>query len=312
MLGTEELSMDTITSIVTALAVGAVAVHQSPAGRMVKWRYARLKRPIHRRYPQVDIDKLESNPRSKAVQAMADEGLRAARADWDIDVLLRARRRLKAIQREGPAVAAAISKDLKEIKGASLSLEEVTNFRSMPARTSEDISIPGRNIVIKGYSFHIDSNLTIRRTSRGKFDTAPLIVRNEIDCTAFAPQRVALGQQALIQVFVQTADDIRELEATAKAADPETSRRGATILSTEIAQGSRLTFTLNIPGLLIDEPVQEIIWRGTMVCVQFSVTAPQQLRYRSLRSRTADTCSGNRICISGRCRHWAHQVCPAD
>jgi hypothetical protein len=40
----------------------------------------------------------------------------------------------------------------------------------MPARASEDISIPGRNIVIKGYSFHIDSNLTIRRTSRGKFE----------------------------------------------------------------------------------------------------------------------------------------------
>jgi hypothetical protein len=63
----------------------------------------------------------------------------------------------------------------------------------------------------------------------------------------------------------------------AKEADPETARRAATTLSTEIARNSRLTFTLKIPRLVIDEPVKEIIWRGRMASVQFSVTAPKKL-----------------------------------
>jgi hypothetical protein len=67
------------------------------------------------------------------------------------------------------------------------------------------------------------------------------------------------------------------LQAEAEAADPEAKRRGATSLSTKIAQGSRLMFALNIPGLLIDDPVQEIIWHGITARVQFSITAPNSL-----------------------------------
>jgi TIR domain len=128
-------------------------------------------------------------------------------------------------------------------------------------------------------------NLTICRTSRGKFDAALPTARDAVDCAVFAPQRLGIGEQVLIQVFVHTPDDAETLWGLAEAADPETMHRGTTMLSTEIARGARLMFALNIPHLLIDEPIQEIIWRGEMISVQFSIMAPKNLTAALVEAR---------------------------
>src|SRR5262249_13666509 len=123
----------------------------------------------------------------------------------------------------------------------------------------------------------IIADLTIHRTARGKFDAAPPITRDLVDCTIFTPQKIAPEEQILIQVFAHTSKQTEKLMEIAKAADPETMLRATTLLSTEIARGSRLMFNLNIPRLIIDEPIKEIIWRGRLVSAQFSVTAPKKL-----------------------------------
>src|SRR5262245_20008832 len=51
-----------------------------------------------------------------------------------------------------------------------------------------------------------------RRTSRGNFDAASPTARDPVDCTVFAPQRAALGEQVLIQAFVHRPEQTGELE----------------------------------------------------------------------------------------------------
>jgi hypothetical protein len=94
--------MDPLTSIVTALAAGAAVALQSTVELTVKDGYAALKGLIQRKYPQVGIELLESNPSSKARRAIIEENLRAVGADHDAEVLQQAQTLLEAIRRQPP------------------------------------------------------------------------------------------------------------------------------------------------------------------------------------------------------------------
>jgi hypothetical protein len=122
----EEMPMEPLTSVVTALAAGAAAAFQSTAEQVVKDSYAILKGLIQRKYAQVSLDQLEANPGSKSRQGVVEEDLAAVKADQDDEVLQKAQALLEAIQRQAPEAAAAIGVDLKEIEGASLAIRRVT------------------------------------------------------------------------------------------------------------------------------------------------------------------------------------------
>ena len=64
--------MDPITIILTALVVGAAAGLKPTAEKAVKDAYAGIKSLIKRKYGQVKVDILESDPASKEVQIVSD------------------------------------------------------------------------------------------------------------------------------------------------------------------------------------------------------------------------------------------------
>jgi hypothetical protein len=137
--------MDPLTSLVTALAAGAAAALQSTVEQVVKDSYAALKGLIQRKYAQVDVNQLETNPSSKSRRGVVEEELAAAGADQDAEVLQQAQVLLEAIQRQAPQVAAAIGVDLQDIEGASLAIRHViatgAGVKVEGAKLSGDITI---------------------------------------------------------------------------------------------------------------------------------------------------------------------------
>ena len=118
--------MDPLTSLVTALVAGAAAALHSTVEQGVKDGYAALKALIQRKYAQVSLDQLETNPSSKSRRGVVEEELAAAGADTDVEVLQKAQELLEIIQRQAPEMAAAIGVDLQDIEGAALAIRRVT------------------------------------------------------------------------------------------------------------------------------------------------------------------------------------------
>ncbi len=95
-----------------------------------------------------------------------------------------------------------------------------------------------------------------------------------VDCTVFAPPAAAAGDSILVQLFAHIPQQADEVIQLAREFDESARRLGFSSLEVEIPRGSRLQVELALPGLEIDEPVQNIVWRGRAVSVQFAVTVP--------------------------------------
>jgi hypothetical protein len=141
----EEMPMEPLTSLVTALAAGAAAVLKPTVEQAVKDGYTALKGLIQRKYAQVSLDQLEANPGSKSRQGVVEEDLAAVKADQDAKVLQHAQALLEAIQRQAPQKVAAIGVNLKDIEGASLAIRHViatgTGIKVEHGKFSGDITI---------------------------------------------------------------------------------------------------------------------------------------------------------------------------
>ena len=95
-----------------------------------------------------------------------------------------------------------------------------------------------------------------------------------VDCTVFAPPAAAAGDSMLVQLFAHTPQQTDDVIQMAREFDETTRRLGFSSLDVEIPRGSRLQVELTLPGLEIDESVQNFVWRGRAVSVQFAVTVP--------------------------------------
>lgn len=95
-----------------------------------------------------------------------------------------------------------------------------------------------------------------------------------VDCTVFAPPAAAVGDPMLVQLFAHTPQQTADVIQMAREFDETTRRLGFSSLEVEIPRGSRLQVELTLPGLLIDESVQNFVWRGRAVSVQFDVMVP--------------------------------------
>jgi disulfide oxidoreductase YuzD len=139
--------MDPVTSIVTALITGAVASLKPTVSQAAKDAYQGLKALIKRKYSTVSIDHLEADPTSKARSAMVEEDLQKTDAVKDPELLQQVKVLLEAVQSQPPEVVSAIGVDLKDIKGASLTIEDVitsgTGVRAEKSEISGDITIRG-------------------------------------------------------------------------------------------------------------------------------------------------------------------------
>jgi len=135
------------TSIVTALVAGAVAGLKPTVSQAVKDGYQGLKALIKRKYSTVSIDHLEADPASKPRRAMVEEDLQKTDAVKDPELLQQVKALLDALQSQPPEVVNAIGVDLGDVKGASLTIEDViatgTGVKAEHVETSGDITIRG-------------------------------------------------------------------------------------------------------------------------------------------------------------------------
>jgi pSer/pThr/pTyr-binding forkhead associated (FHA) protein len=98
--------------------------------------------------------------------------------------------------------------------------------------------------------------------------------RDPVECTVFAPPAVAPGSPMLVQVFAHLPDQGEAAQALARDFDAAAIRRGFKTLEVEVERGATLNFHLEMPGLVVRDPVQSLTWRGRPEAVQFGVEVP--------------------------------------
>ncbi len=95
-----------------------------------------------------------------------------------------------------------------------------------------------------------------------------------VDCTIFAPPEVGHGDHFFIQVFAHTAGQAKRAARLAVLYDKDARPRGFKSLQVEIADGAQLLFHLDLPTLVIADPIQSLRWRRRAAAVQFLVSVP--------------------------------------
>ena len=96
-----------------------------------------------------------------------------------------------------------------------------------------------------------------------------------VDCTVFAPPETFTGNALLVQVFLHLLEQTDDAKHLAQEFDEETRQRGFCSLEVELQRGTKITIHLTIPGTDVDDPVQQLVWRGRPASVQFSVNVPK-------------------------------------
>lgn len=117
--------MDPLTSIVTALAAGAAAGFNSTVAQAVEDGYAALKALIRRKYAEVNVDLIDQDPASEGRRTVVKEELLKTDAATDAELLRMAKALLDAIQSQAVDAGGAIGVDLKEIRAASLTIDDI-------------------------------------------------------------------------------------------------------------------------------------------------------------------------------------------
>jgi hypothetical protein len=139
--------MEPVTTIVTALALGAAAGLKPTAEQAVKDAYSGLKELIKTRYQNVSVELLEGDPASKTRQAVVLEDLAKTGVVSDEEVLQHVNILLEAVRNKAPESVTAIGVDLKNVTGASLQIADIistgTGVKVQQAEFVGDIDIRG-------------------------------------------------------------------------------------------------------------------------------------------------------------------------
>jgi hypothetical protein len=116
-----------------------------------------------------------------------------------------------------------------------------------------------------------------------------------VDCTVFAPPSAQPGESILVQVYAHMSDQSEQVVQLAGEADETARRLGFRSLEVEIPRGTKLQIELTMPGVEIEDSVQQVVWRGRGTSVQFAVDLPQTQRPGNLIGRVAVYCEGTPI-----------------
>ena len=139
--------MDPITIIMTALASGAAAGLKPTAEKAIKDAYEGIKKFIKKKYSKVSVDMLENDPSDVARQEVVKKDLEKVDASSDADLLRQAKVVLEAVQQYAPETASAVGVSLEDIKGASLTIDDIiasgTGVSVKKAEFEGDIKISG-------------------------------------------------------------------------------------------------------------------------------------------------------------------------
>ena len=138
--------MDPMTTIVTALAIGAAAGLKPTAEKAIKDAYSGIKALIRRKYSRVSVDMLENDPASEDRKKIVKEDLKKTNADSDLELLSLTKELLDALQRYAPETAGAVGVDLEDIKAGSVKIEDIIATGTGVKMTKADID---RDLEIK-------------------------------------------------------------------------------------------------------------------------------------------------------------------
>lgn len=103
-----------------------------------------------------------------------------------------------------------------------------------------------------------------------------------VDCSVFSPPAVAGGDTFLVQVFVHLPEQAEMAKQQAQDFDSEAKQLGVRSLGLPIERGTALTFSLSIPNLDVDDPIQQLVWNGRAESVQFGVTVPADVDQKTV------------------------------
>lgn len=126
-------------------------------------------------------------------------------------------------------------------------------------------------------------------------DSALEAVRDVVRATVYAPPAAAQGDAFLVQVFAHLRDQEAQADEFARQFDAAARQRGYGTLKERVTRGSKLAVHLIMPGLEVDEPVQELMWDGTPESVQFSVRVPVDRQTCNVIGTVIISCEGNPI-----------------
>lgn len=101
---------------------------------------------------------------------------------------------------------------------------------------------------------------------------------DQVECSVFAPPTARRDDVLFVQVFAHLHEQAAEAATQAKQFDSDTQQRGVKTLSANIARGAKLMFDLQMKGLEVTDPVQELVWLGRPESVQFVVNVPSDCR----------------------------------
>jgi molecular chaperone DnaK len=100
-----------------------------------------------------------------------------------------------------------------------------------------------------------------------------------VECSVFAPSAASPGSTFLVQAFAHLSSQTGKAKLMAKEFDRDSVRRAIKTLESSVLRGTRLNFSLCMPGLLVDNPVQSMVWLGRAESVQFGVSVPTRHRF---------------------------------
>lgn len=107
-------------------------------------------------------------------------------------------------------------------------------------------------------------------------------VIDSVMCSVFAPPTASTGANILVQVFAHLIDDSESVKTIASEFDAQANRLAAKPLNNPVERNSKLTFCISLPGLKIDEPVQELEWRGRPDGIQFGIHVPEDFKAQAI------------------------------
>ena len=99
-------------------------------------------------------------------------------------------------------------------------------------------------------------------------------VKDNVECSVFGPSAGPPGGTVLIQVFLHLANQAEHASFLAGAMDASAKLKGTRSLDLAIKRGARVEIALSANGLVVDEPVQSVVWRGEPAFCQFLATIP--------------------------------------
>lgn len=121
-----------------------------------------------------------------------------------------------------------------------------------------------------------------------RFGSAELYPENKdpVDCTIFSPKNAERGERILLQVFLHLVELMGEpSETTVTKAESERSDKRFTSLETDADRGSEFTFELNLPGINIPNPIQQLEWQGKTASVSYDVEIPLNYNQENLSGK---------------------------